>query len=53
MDVPEAAKAALDYLVATVPGTENIALTREFVDLLLSNEGRRVLAGAGFTPVTG
>ncbi|GAB3132571.1 molybdate ABC transporter substrate-binding protein [Microbispora hainanensis] len=53
VDVPEAARAALDYLVATVPGTEHMSLTREFVDLVLSNEGRRVLAGAGFTPVTG
>lgn len=53
VDVPEAARAALDYLVATVPGTEHISLTREFVDLALSDEGRRVLAGAGFTPVTG
>ncbi|MEV7809014.1 molybdate ABC transporter substrate-binding protein [Microbispora sp. NPDC088329] len=53
VDFPEAAKAVEDYLIATVPGTERLALTREFVDLVLSNEGRRVLADAGFTPVTG
>ncbi|MFI7628321.1 molybdate ABC transporter substrate-binding protein [Microbispora rosea] len=53
VDFPEAAKAVEDYLVATVPGTTRIALTREFVDLVLSDEGRRVLAAAGFTPVTG
>ncbi|MFI7042340.1 molybdate ABC transporter substrate-binding protein [Microbispora rosea] len=53
VDFPEAAKVVEDYLVATVPGTTRIALTREFVDLVLSDEGRRVLAAAGFTPVTG
>ncbi|MEV4323823.1 molybdate ABC transporter substrate-binding protein [Microbispora rosea] len=53
VDFPEAAKVVEDYLVATVPGTTHIALTREFVDLVLSDEGRRVLAAAGFTPVTG
>lgn len=53
VDLPEAASAVEDYLIATVPGTERLALTREFVDLVLSNEGRKVLGGAGFTPVTG
>jgi len=42
-----------DFLIATVPGTTLLALTREFVDLVLSDQGRAVLAGAGFTPVTG
>ncbi|WP_240809156.1 molybdate ABC transporter substrate-binding protein [Microbispora catharanthi] len=53
VDLPEAARAVEDYLIATVPGTERLALTREFVDLVLSDEGRKVLGGAGFTPVTG
>ncbi|WP_204047482.1 molybdate ABC transporter substrate-binding protein [Microbispora siamensis] len=53
VDFPEAARAAEDYLIATVPGTGRLALTREFVDLVLSDQGRKVLASAGFTPVTG
>ncbi|MGI5155204.1 molybdate ABC transporter substrate-binding protein [Microbispora sp. CA-102843] len=53
VDFPEAAGAVEDYLIATVPGTERLALTREFVDLVLSDEGRKVLGDAGFTPVTG
>ncbi|MEU6426375.1 molybdate ABC transporter substrate-binding protein [Microbispora sp. NPDC046973] len=53
VDFPEAARVAEDYLIATVPGTMRLALTREFVDLVLSDEGRRVLSRAGFTPVTG
>ncbi|MEU8279886.1 molybdate ABC transporter substrate-binding protein [Microbispora bryophytorum] len=53
VDLPETAGAVEDYLIATVPGTERLALTREFVDLVLSSEGRKVLAAAGFTPVTG
>ncbi|MEU6414449.1 molybdate ABC transporter substrate-binding protein [Microbispora sp. NPDC046933] len=53
VDFPEAAGAAEDYLIATVPGTGRLALTREFVDLVLSDQGRTVLASAGFTPVTG
>ncbi|TQS30711.1 molybdate ABC transporter substrate-binding protein [Microbispora sp. KK1-11] len=53
VDLPAAADAVEDYLIATVPGTERLALTREFVDLVLSNEGRKVLGTAGFTPVTG
>ncbi|XVQ84223.1 molybdate ABC transporter substrate-binding protein [Microbispora siamensis] len=53
VDFPEAARVAEDYLIATVPGTGRLALTREFVDLVLSDQGRKVLASAGFTPVTG
>ncbi|MBX6383412.1 MAG: molybdate ABC transporter substrate-binding protein [Microbispora sp.] len=51
--VPGETGASEDYLIATVPGTTLLVLTREFVDLVLSNQGRAVLAGAGFTPVTG
>ncbi|MEU7941589.1 extracellular solute-binding protein [Microbispora bryophytorum] len=53
VDLAGTSGAVEDYLIATVPGTERLALTREFVDLVLSNEGRKVLAAAGFTPVTG
>jgi ABC-type molybdate transport system substrate-binding protein len=40
-----------DYLIGAAPETAHLVLAREFIDLVLSDEGRRVLAGAGFTPV--
>ncbi|MEW9532207.1 molybdate ABC transporter substrate-binding protein [Microbispora sp. NPDC049125] len=51
IEFPEAGKAINDYPIATVPKTRQYALSREFIDLVLSDEGRRVLSGAGFTPV--
>ncbi|GAA4559164.1 substrate-binding domain-containing protein [Planotetraspora kaengkrachanensis] len=40
-----------DYLIGSAPETAHLVLAREFIDLVLSDEGRRVLAGAGLTPV--
>ncbi|GAA4594301.1 hypothetical protein GCM10023194_60760 [Planotetraspora phitsanulokensis] len=40
-----------DYLIGSAPETAHLVLAREFIDLVLSDEGRRVLAAAGFTPV--
>ncbi|MEZ0075626.1 molybdate transport system substrate-binding protein [Planotetraspora sp. GP83] len=51
IEFPEADKAINDYPIATVPKTAHLVLTREFIDLVLSDQGRRVLADAGFTPV--
>jgi molybdate transport system substrate-binding protein len=38
-----------DYPVAVTTESTRPALAQEFVDLLLSREGRQILAGAGFT----
>jgi molybdate transport system substrate-binding protein len=51
VDFPEAAKAVNNYLIAAFSGTAHFVLAREFIDLVLSDEGRRVLSAAGFTPV--
>ncbi|GII56707.1 hypothetical protein Pth03_50960 [Planotetraspora thailandica] len=40
-----------DYLIGAAQMTPRLVLAREFVDLVLSDQGRRALAGAGFTPV--
>jgi ABC-type molybdate transport system substrate-binding protein len=40
-----------DYLIGAARTTTQLALAREFIDLVLSDQGRRALAGAGFTPV--
>jgi molybdate transport system substrate-binding protein len=48
IDVPEAAAVVNDYPVATVAGSDEAELAQAFVDLVLGEEGRQVLADAGF-----
>jgi molybdate transport system substrate-binding protein len=48
IDVPEAAAVVNDYPIATVADSEEAELARAFVDLVLGEEGRQVLADAGF-----
>lgn len=50
IDVPEATSVVNDYPVATLAGSDEAVLAQEFVDLVLSEEGRQVLAEAGFGP---
>ncbi|WP_051458948.1 extracellular solute-binding protein [Microbispora sp. ATCC PTA-5024] len=50
VDLPASAGAAGEYAIASVPKSENHVPAREFVDLVLSDQGRRVLADAGFSP---
>ncbi|GAA1296054.1 hypothetical protein Psi02_12140 [Planotetraspora silvatica] len=40
-----------DYLIGAAPETAHLVLAREFIDLVLSDEGRRALTAAGLTPV--
>jgi molybdate transport system substrate-binding protein len=49
VEVPEAADAVTTYAVATLEQGADDDLARAWVDLLLSDEGRRVLEQAGFT----
>ena len=46
--VPEAEEAVNEYPVAVLASAPNRQAARAFVDLALSDEGRRALAGAGF-----
>ncbi|MDK3255287.1 molybdate ABC transporter substrate-binding protein [Blastococcus capsensis] len=48
VEVPEADSVVNDYPVAVLDDAPNPAAARAFVDLLLSDEGREVLARAGF-----
>jgi molybdate transport system substrate-binding protein len=48
IELPESESVVNDYPIATVADSENAALAQQFVDLVLSDEGRRVLADAGF-----
>jgi molybdate transport system substrate-binding protein len=45
---PESSSVVNTYPIATVKGTKEADLAQEFVDLVLSDEGRKVLADAGF-----
>ena len=45
---PEAEQAVNDYPVGVLAGAPNPAAARAFIELVLSAEGRRVLADAGF-----
>ena len=47
---PEAAAAVNTYPIAPVADADQPGLAREFVDLVLSDDGRRTLAGYGFAP---
>lgn len=48
IDVPEAAAVVNDYPIATVAGSDAGVLAQEFVELVLGEQGRQVLADAGF-----
>lgn len=51
IEFAEADKAVNDYPIAVVPGTSRQVAAKEFIDLVLSDQGRRILADAGFTLV--
>lgn len=48
IEVPESSAVVNDYPIATVAGSDEAELARAFVDLVLGEEGREVLAEAGF-----
>ena len=48
IEVPESSSVVNAYPVATVADSDASELAREFVGLLLGEEGRQVLAEAGF-----
>lgn len=48
--VPEAGSAINVYPIATIADGDQTVLAQEFVDLVLSQQGQRVLRGAGFAP---
>jgi len=50
IDFPEAAEAVNDYPVAVLTDAPNPQAAAAFVDLVLSERGRQVLAAAGFDP---
>jgi len=45
---PESSSVVNTYPIATVKGSENADVAREFVDFVRGDEGRKVLADAGF-----
>ncbi|MFC0864277.1 molybdate ABC transporter substrate-binding protein [Sphaerimonospora cavernae] len=51
IEFAEADKAINDYPIAVVPGTRRQVAAKEFIDIVLSDQGRRVLSDAGFTLV--
>lgn len=50
VDIPRPENVIAAYPIATVTGSGNRTLAREFVDFALSREGRAVLADYGFLP---
>ncbi|MFB7799189.1 molybdate ABC transporter substrate-binding protein [Isoptericola sp. NPDC056134] len=48
VELPEASEAVNTYPIAPVADAEQAELAQEFVDLVLSDDGRRTLAGFGF-----
>jgi molybdate transport system substrate-binding protein len=48
IELPEAGPVVNDYPIATVADSDNAHLAQGFVDHVLSDEGRQVLADAGF-----
>ncbi|WP_433472385.1 molybdate ABC transporter substrate-binding protein [Spirillospora sp. CA-142024] len=48
IDFPESAKAINDYLIATLSKAPQSGLAKEFVQLVLSPQGKQVLSAAGF-----
>ena len=49
VEIPEQHQVVARYPIAVVSGATNPALARAFVDYLQSDEGRRLLAGFGFS----
>lgn len=49
---PEAEEAVNEYPLCVLDGAPNAAAARAFADLVLSGEGQRTLAGAGFRPAS-
>ncbi|SFB78881.1 molybdate transport system substrate-binding protein [Nocardioides terrae] len=45
---PESSSVVNTYPIATVKGSRNADAAREFVDFVLSDDGQKMLAGAGF-----
>ena len=52
IDLPAGASVIADYEIAVLDGSTRPQLARAFVDLVLSDEGRRILRSHGFTPGT-
>jgi molybdate transport system substrate-binding protein len=50
IELPEEAQADVSYPIAVVSDTENREAAEAFVELVLSDEGQRALADAGFGP---
>lgn len=48
IDVPEAERVVNHYPIAVLTGARDPAIAQEFVDLVLSDDGRRALADFGF-----
>ncbi len=48
LEFPEAAEAVNTYPIVRLAGSDDADLAQEFVDLVLGEEGRQVLADAGF-----
>jgi molybdate transport system substrate-binding protein len=46
---PESAGAVNSYPIATLTSSENVEAAQQFVDLVVSSEGRKALSEAGFT----
>lgn len=50
VSIPPARDAVTDYPIATITGAPQAELAQQFVQLVLSSDGRAVLAAAGFSP---
>lgn len=50
IDFPESGEVVNTYPIAPVEGTDEGALAREFVELVLGDRGRQILRDAGFGP---
>ena len=50
IDFPEASQAVNVYPIATVKDSDQADLAQQFVDLVLSDAGQKVLHDAGFAP---
>jgi molybdate transport system substrate-binding protein len=50
IELPEDAQAVVEYPIAAVAGAKNADAAREFVELVLGEDGQRALADAGFGP---
>ncbi len=48
LEIPEAGTEVLDYSIGVLERADDADLAQEFVDLVLSAEGRAILDGAGF-----